>query len=53
MWRNGRICDERIWPFFRLYVPLSKKDEKVHGDCGGTDDGDVLRIEGDWRTTEE
>lgn len=53
MWRNGCICDERIWPFFCLYVPLSKKDEKVHGDCGGTGYGDVLRIEGDWRTTEE
>jgi hypothetical protein len=47
MWRNGCICDERIWLFFRLYVPLSKKDEKVHGYNGGDDSGDVLRVEGD------
>ena len=53
MWRNDGICDERVLPFFCLYVPLSKKDEKVHGCCGGIDDGDVLRVEGDWRTAEE
>ena len=25
MWRNGLICDERIWSFSRLCVPLTKK----------------------------
>lgn len=25
MWRNGGICDERMLPFLRLCVPLSKK----------------------------